>query len=291
MLAVLPLSFVKHQRMAEINPDIPRIPKWPFFASDAALVFAAVYIVRQASRPMPALELGLVVLCMGLACLLGVLPFIQEYQACVRLAEGARLRGAVATLTNVEALSERVSTATRQWSNIHSEAEKAAAAAKSVADGMSAELKQFTEFMTRANDSEKANLRLEVEKLHRAEGEWLQVLVRMLDHTFALQQAAVRSGQAKVIDQISRFQHSCCDAARRVGLAPFIAASDEPYDAAKHQWADGNGKHPEKGVVADTVAAGFTYQGRMVRPALVKLRSEEESAIPESKEPQLPLGA
>ena len=63
---------------------------------------------------------------------------------------------------------------------------------------MTGEVRQFTEFMQKMNDSEKAALRLEVEKLRRGEGEWLQVLVRILDHVFALHAAAVRSGEPKV---------------------------------------------------------------------------------------------
>ena len=47
------------------------------------------------------------------------------------------------------------------------------------------------EFLAKANDSEKGFLRLEVDKLKRAEGEWLQTLVRILDHVNALHQGAL----------------------------------------------------------------------------------------------------
>ena len=47
---------------------------------------------------------------------------------------------------------------------------------------MTGEVQALTEFMKRANDSERATLRLEVEKLRRWESEWLQVAVQMLDH-------------------------------------------------------------------------------------------------------------
>ena len=122
------------------------------------------------------------------------------------------------------------------------------------------------------NDNEKAALRLEVEKLHRGEVEWLQVLVRILDHVFALNAAAARSGQPRLAEQITQFQNACRDAARRIGLMPFAAAPDEPFDAERHQAVDMESEPPAEAVVAETVGAGFTFQGRLLRPALVRLR-------------------
>ena len=70
---------------------------------------------------------------------------------------------------------------------------------------MAAEVREFSEFMQKMNDSEKAALRLEIEKFRRGEGEWLQVLVRILDHVFLLHAAAARSGQPKLAEQIAQF--------------------------------------------------------------------------------------
>ena len=151
--------------------------------------------------------------------------------------------------------------------------------------------------MQRANDSERATLRLEVEKLRRAEADWLQVLVRMLDHVFALHQGALRSGQPGLIEQLGNFQNACRDAARRVGLTPFTANEAEPFDAQRHQLVEEGAKPPPDAVVAETIAAGYTFQGRLVRPALVRLR-ETPAAVtapaPEetpAQQSSLPLGA
>jgi molecular chaperone GrpE (heat shock protein) len=38
---------------------------------------------------------------------------------------------------------------------------------------------------------------------------------------------------------------------------------------------------PADGVVAETLAAGFTFQGRLVRPALVRLRAAGDPVVPE----------
>jgi hypothetical protein len=136
---------------------------------------------------------------------------------------------------------------------------------------MGAEVNGFKEFMQRSNDTEKANLRLEVDKLRRMEADWLQVLVRMLDHVYALHQGAVRSGQPRVIEQLGNFQAACRDAARRVGLIPYAANAAEPFDAQRHQLVDVEAKAPAGAVVAETIAAGYTFQGRLIRPALVRV--------------------
>ena len=142
--------------------------------------------------------------------------------------------------------------------------------------------------MKKMNDSEKAALRLEVEKLRRGELEWLQVLVRILDHIFALHAAAVRSGDAKFAAPITNFQNACRDTARRLGLTPFAAEPDEPFDAERHQVADSKEKPPAGAVVAETIGSGYTFQGRLLRPALVRLR---DGNAPAEKPPEKPASA
>jgi hypothetical protein len=126
--------------------------------------------------------------------------------------------------------------------------------------------------MQKANDSEKATLRLEVEKLRRGESQWLQVLVHLLDHVFALHQAGARSGQPNLQEQLGQFQDACRDIVRRVGLMPMEAAPDEPFDEERHQLLEGQSVTSEPRV-AHTLATGYTYQGQMLRRTLVALQS------------------
>jgi molecular chaperone GrpE (heat shock protein) len=178
----------------------------------------------------------------------------------------------VSELKNLEAIAGQISGATGRWQNAQDAADKTARSAGEIADRMTSEVKAFTEFMQRANDSERATLRLEVEKLRRAEADWLQVLVRMLDHVFALHQGALRSGQPALIEQVGNFQNACRDVARRVGLTPFAANEAEPFDPQRHQLIEEGATAPLGAVVSDTVATGYTFQGRLLRPALVRLR-------------------
>jgi molecular chaperone GrpE (heat shock protein) len=118
----------------------------------------------------------------------------------------------------------------------------------------------------------------------------------MLDHVFALYVAALRSGQRNVIDQIGNFQNAVRDTTRRIGLTAFTANPAERFDPQRHQLLDPKAVAPADATVAETIAAGYTYQGRLVRHALVALRevapADQATAEPEPAvmpQSQLPL--
>ena len=254
------------------------IPKWPFLAANAALLAVAALVIARAAHPITQTEFILATATGALGALLGCLPFILEYRATKKLVEINATTTVAEQLQDLKKYSAQVATATDQWARVQEttkgDAEKTVAAAREITERMTVEIREFNEFQVKLNDTEKGALRLEVEKLRRAEGEWLQVVARILDHIFALHTAAARSGQPEVAEQIGQFQNACRDAARRVGLTPFGAEPDEKFDEKKHR-AHGVENPPADGVVAETLAPGITFQGRLVRPALVRLRAAE----------------
>jgi molecular chaperone GrpE (heat shock protein) len=279
------------------NAIAPKLPKWPFFVGDGLLLGTAWLIGHQSKFVLGHWEMSFVVLCVAGGALLGVAPFLLEYAALVKVAEAGALSTVVSELKNLEGIASQISGATGKWQDAQEQADRTARGAKEIADRMTGEVQAFTEFMKRANDSERANLRLEVEKFKRGEGEWLQVLVRMLDHVYALHQGASRSGQPKLAEQVGNFQMACRDSARRVGLTPFTANEGERFDAQRHQLVEEGATAPADAVVAETIATGYTFQGRLVRPALVRLRDGEAAvaavtaeAVPEEQS-RLPLEA
>ena len=189
-------------------------------------------------------------------------------------------------IQDLERVTALISSATNEWVHAQTQAEKTSNSAKEIADKMAEEAQQFAKVMQKLNDSEKSALRLEIEKLHRGEVEWLQVLVRILDHVFALNAAAARSGQPRVAEQMAQFQNACRDAAQRVGLVPFTATPDELFDAKRHQAVNTESDPPAGAVVGETVGSGFTFQGKLLRPVLVRLR--EASPPPAPPEPVAP---
>jgi molecular chaperone GrpE (heat shock protein) len=254
-----------------------KIPKWPFFLADALLMFFAYYYVLHAALPVHHWEIAAA--CVAFGAVLGVIPFILDYRAMGKVIEVNALGAVSEKIQNLEKLASQISSATNQWANVQETVQgnsnKTVATAKQIGDKMAAEVREFSEFMKKMNDSEKATLRLEIEKSRRGETEWLQVLVHILDHIFALHGAAVRSGQPQVVNQIAHFQNACRGTVRRIGLATFVAAPDEKFDAERHQVVGGKEKPSADAVVAETVAAGYTFQGKLFRPAMVRLRGKD----------------
>jgi molecular chaperone GrpE (heat shock protein) len=251
----------------------PKLAKWPFFLGAALLLGAAGFVWYESRQQIGIRPLALVAFCIAAGAAFGVTPFLVQYRAQARLAEAEALDSVVSQIKNIEALAGQISSTTSQWQTVQEQANKTATTAREMQERMAVEAKNFAEFMQRASDHEKATLRLEVEKLRRAERDWLQVLVGMLDHTYALHAGALRSGQSNVIEQVGHFQTACRDVARRVGLTPFAATHAEPFDGQRHQLLDGDTAPPAGATVAETLATGYTFQGRLIRPALVKLQS------------------
>jgi molecular chaperone GrpE (heat shock protein) len=248
----------------------PSVPKWPFFLGDAFLLGVAWFVYSQSKLPLAPFDLGAICACVALGAFLGALPFILEYRIALKLAEVNNLASAVAQIQNLESIAAQINLATGLWQTVQAHSGKTVSAAKEIGDRMTSEAKAFADFMQKANDAEKGTLRLEVEKLRRVEADWVQVVVRMLDHTFALHTAAARTGKTALIEQLTQFQNALRDSARRVGLTPFAAAAGETFDAAKHQFS-GNDQPESGATIGETLAVGYTLRGQLIRPALVTI--------------------
>ena len=282
--------------MRDANSSL--VPKWPFFLGDAVLVGIACFIYFESKLPLGHWEIAACGVCAALGALLGVLPFILDYRGLCKALEATALGAVSEKIQNLERLAAQISSATNHWENVQLQAEKISGTARELADRMTAEARDFTEFMKQINEGEKSTLRLEVEKLRRAETDWLQVLVHLLDHVYALHSGAVRSGQPRLVEQLTRFQNACRDAARRVGLLALEASPGEKFDAQRHQSADGDKLPPPVAVVAEALAPGYTLQGRLVRAALVRVNADgpteaaaANAPAPTVEQNQLPLEA
>ena len=265
------------------RPD-PRLARWPtlvpFLLGDILFIGLACWIMQESPRPLDSWHAGALVLCVGAGAWLAILPFLWDAKAALKVTEMETLSSTVAEIQNVQLVSTQIKSATAHWSFAQEQAQKTVEAATAITDRMTTEARSFAEFMQKANDTEKGTLRLEVEKLRRAEGDWIQVLVRLLDHIYALNQAGLRSGQPGLIQQLGNFQNACRDVARRVGLVPFSAALGDTFDEKIHQLADEMTIPPAGALVEETVATGYTFQGQLLRRAVVNCRPEAVVSSP-----------
>lgn len=256
------------------QPTPPKLNKLPFLLADVAFLALGFFLVYKGSVPFNLVTLLAAVGCVALGFWAGALPFLRDHETLVKFAEADRLADTVKTLRQLETLSHRIESASASWQAAQEHSEKAIGVSRELADKLTTDAKNFAESMQRASDSEKGAMKLEIEKLRRGEGEWLKLMVGLLDHTYALYQAGQQSGQENVIRQLTQYQLACRDVVRRVGLVPFEAASGEPFNPDRHQTREGNESVPPGAVVTATLATGFTFQGRLLRPALVDVSND-----------------
>jgi molecular chaperone GrpE (heat shock protein) len=206
-----------------------------------------------------------------------IFPFARRNSDEQALAQARLLAEATSQLQKIDQVASQIVGATNQWREYQEQASETATAARGVAESMSAEARSFTEFLQKANDTERAHLRLEVEKLRRAEAEWLQIVVHILDHVFAVFQAAHRAGQPALAEQMSQFQNSCREAARRIGLVATLGKAGDPFDPNLHKLVD-NASPNGNAIVAETLATGYTFQGQIIRRPMVALQEPPPKA-------------
>jgi molecular chaperone GrpE (heat shock protein) len=256
--------------------EAPRTPKWPYLLADVVLVAAAAAVAWKAAPVWTWKEISLVGGLTGLGAWIFIQPFQKDHEAAVKLFEQVNLASAAEKLGSLDKTAQQIAAATAQWQDIQTISTKTVNAAGNIASQIAAEAKGFSEFLTRANDGEKATLRLEIEKLRRGEKESLQVVIHLMDHCFALFQAAAASGQPQLIQQIGNYRNACIDATRRVGILPYEAQPGEPFDAERHEIADGS-TPPTGATVGRTVAWGYTFQGVGIRRIQVALTAPEST--------------
>ena len=258
-----------------------QLNKVPFILADVLLLGVAAYVALGSSHPLPLVELLVMVGTVAVGAMVAILPYLVEYRALTRLAESELLSATIRQLNNLESIARNVTAATAQWHGVQSLAAQTNKSAKEIADQMSAELSGLTDFLKRSNDSERANLRLEVEKLRRVEGEWLQVVVGIMDHVSALHRAAAHSGQPALVQQLGAFQHACRDIARRVGVSLLEARPGEEFDAERHRLPSPDAESPDDAVVEEVLVPGVAFQGRLLRPTIVTVKTVATVAAPQ----------
>jgi molecular chaperone GrpE (heat shock protein) len=251
----------------------PRLIKWPFLLGDLLLIGFAVYLLNRGTTPITTGQALVSLLAVLAGALLCIFPFLWDFRTLGRVQEAETLAGAVAQLGHLREVHSAIVSAAGQLTAAQQSSTQTVSAARELSDRMKAELAQFCDFLKKANDTEKGTLKLEVEKLRRTEAEWLQSMVHILDHVFALHKAASRSGQPGLAAQLDRFQLACREIVRRLGLAAFTPTVPESFNPELHQTTEAAAEPVDHARIIEVLALGFTYQGKLVRRALVQVEN------------------
>lgn len=248
---------------------VPRLTKLPFIVGDLLLLATAGYVAVFGSF-LGQWQYVAIVSAVAFGAWLMAWPFVLEFRAASVLAESSSLNGVAAKIKDLDQVAASIARASAEWQHLQLSATQSVTAAEHIAERMTSEARNFGEVLGRMNEAEKDHLRLEVDKLRRAEGDWLGIVVRILDHVHALHQAGVRSGQRNVIEQLAHFQHACRDTARRVGVVALVPESGALFDQKAHQLHDG-GKPDPGAIIGDIIAPGYSFQGQLIRLPVVAL--------------------
>jgi hypothetical protein len=216
----------------------PKLQKWPFYLADLVVSGIAAYVLTRLGAFQGTTHVVIAIACLlaaGWGAWLSIMPWLIEYRSRATLAESSNLKSALEQIQGLERVADLIRQSNSQWQGVQDASNRTITAAREITEKMQIETDEFMKFIENAHNQERAGLRLEVEKLRKMEGDWIKVAVQMLDHTFALFRAAERSGQENLVQQLAQFQGACRDVARRMGLAPFVPAPGEKYDARGHQ--------------------------------------------------------
>ena len=257
-----------------------RLPKWPFLLADLVLLAVASAVVVKSDWPLGPWQMAVCFLAVVAGAWFSITPFLREYDGSVKLAEAYQLSDSIARLKDIEKIRAHIENATGQWQGVQDHSQRAVSAAGALADRMAAETKEFCSMLERINQAEKTHLKFEIDKLRRAEADWLQTVVRMLDNVFALSQAAAQSRQPALISQIRQFQQVSREIARRMGLNAFAPEGPQPFDPKAHQLPEESATVPEQAMISGVIAPGFTFQGRLMRKAVVVVQGASRAAAP-----------
>jgi DNA-directed RNA polymerase subunit F len=163
----------------------PRLPKWIFLVIDLGLLLTAFIIVYFAKNPYAPVPLMTTVACVGLAAVVGLVPFLIDYAADSAeyvQQERARIADQVQRLN---AASESLARAAAQIKAVEEAVHKTAHAAENLPYRMQEKLAEFNQQLATTEDEEKERLTEELATLRQGESERLTALADKISQTVA----------------------------------------------------------------------------------------------------------
>jgi hypothetical protein len=219
----------------------PRLPKWIFLVIDLCLLLTAFIIISFAKDPYAPLPFITAVVCVGLAAIIGLVPFLIDYAA--DSAEYVQAeRGKVADhVQRLNAASESLARAAAQIKAVEDAVHKTAHAAENLPYRMQEKLAEFNQQLAQVEDEEKERLNEELTTLRQSESERLSAIADKIHKAtgeLATLEAATRKQLAAAQDAAtgkfeSRLNAIVADAeAKLAKLSVSVVAAAVPAPAA-----------------------------------------------------------
>ncbi len=189
----------------------PRLPKWIFLVIDLGLLLTAFIIVffndKNPYAPLPFVS---AVVCVGLAAIIGLIPFLIDYAA--DSAEYVQTERTKVSdhVQRLNAASESLARAAAQIKAVEEAVHKTAHAAENLPYRMQEKLAEFNQQLATSEDEEKERLTEELATLRQSESERLAVIAdkihKATTELAALETAARKSLAAAQDAAVSKFE-------------------------------------------------------------------------------------
>jgi hypothetical protein len=174
----------------------PRLPKWIFLVIDLCLLLTAFIIIFFAKNPYAPLPFITAVVCVGLAAIIGLVPFLIDYAADSAEYVQAERSKVADHVQRLNAASESLARAAAQIKAVEEAVHKTAHAAENLPYRMQEKLAEFNQQLAQVEDEEKERLNEELTTLRQSESERLTAVADKI-HKATAELAALEAATRK----------------------------------------------------------------------------------------------
>jgi hypothetical protein len=193
--------------MSNLPSDMPRLPKWPFFVSDAILFAIVALIAAYGPRPVQGWPLFAAVGSGVLGAILFLIPLLADYARKQDEALDERQRALEALSRTVATSAEQIGIATNGLHELLDLTHKQVKQAEQLPHKLQEKIAEFQQLLATANDEEKEELERELatlrssdserleataDKVHKAAAEWAKLETATAKHLSATSEALAK---------------------------------------------------------------------------------------------------
>lgn len=273
----------------------PRVSKTVFLLIDAGLLVTAFIIAYLVKDPFAPLPFVLTVLCVALAGIIGLIPFLLDYAADSAEYVQAERAKVADHVQRLNAASESLARAAAQIKAVEEAVHKTAHAAENLPYRMQEKLAEFNQQLATTEDEEKERLTEELATLRQGESERLATIADKIHKAtgeLAALEAATRKSLAAAQDSaVSKFESrltaalSALDAKLATLTIPVAAA---PAPAAPAPVVE---KDPEPVAPAPSVVESISVTEAPAPAAVVEEPKPKKPRAPRKPKPEDTLAA
>lgn len=163
----------------------PKLPLWIFLVADAALLGAAVFIARDAARPLSNAAIISIVACVLAGALVVLVPLVMYFERQKNETLDDRQRALETLARTITSSAEQISIATGGLHGIAELAQKNLRQAEHLPHKLQEKIAEFQAQLNNATDAEKEELENELVALRTTESERLQAISDKIARTVA----------------------------------------------------------------------------------------------------------